>query len=580
MEDGDWSSADEYCEKVLDLDPECAQAYLGKLMAELHIRRQEALANQKQPFDKSNNYQKVMRFGDEALRGTLEGYIAHIRQRNEEARLNGLYDDARRRMDAADSETVYKQAGEIFSKIPSYRDADELRRQCLEQAEVCRKEAIYNGAVDIMTQETPNALRKAAKQLAEIPGWRDADQLRAYCLTQADELKAEAQRRAEEERLAAEKRAEEERIAAEKRAEEERLAAEQKAKEDAAEKERKKKAAVKRAVIALLAVILAVAAILVVRHINASAAYNKAEAYLADGDVAHAIGCFRKAGNYKDAKTQSVPLIKTLSGSIAASWECVMGVERDGTVVVAESKGEKGNVSGWRDIVAVATGYYHSIGLKEDGTVVATGGNECGACNVSRWTDIVAISAGGTYSVGLKADGTVVTAGWNYGNVSQWADIIAVAAGSEHMLGLKADGTVLASGNNEYGQCDVSGWTDIVAVAAGYYYSIGLKSDGTVVTTGDNKHGQRDVSGWTDIVAVAAGGWHSLGLKADGSAVIAGLYADEQCGVSEWTDVVAVAAGWLYTLGLKADGTVVATGNDGYWQRAVSGWTDIGIPMR
>ena len=576
LEDGNWQDADQYCEKVLDQDPKCAQAYLGKLMAEQQVRKQEALANQNRPFDTSNNYQKVMRFGDETLRGTLEDYITHINQRNEEARLNGLYDDARRRMDAADSETVYKQAAEIFSKIPGYRDADELRRQCLEQAEVCRKEAIYNEAVDIMTQETPNALRKAAKQLAEIPGWRDADQLRAYCLTQADELEAEAQRRAEEERLAAEKRAEEERLAAEKRAEEERLAAEQKAKEDAAEKERKKKAAVKRAVITLLVVILAVAAILVVRHIKASAAYNEAEAYLADGDVAHAIGCFRKAGNYKDAKTQSVTLIKTLSGSIAASWECVMGVERDGTVVVAESKGEKGNVSGWKDIVAVATGYYHSIGLKEDGTVVATGGNEYGACNVSRWTDIVAISAGGTYSVGLKADGTVVTAGWNYGNVSQWADIIAVAAGSEHMLGLKADGTVLASGNNEYGQCDVSDWTDIVAVAAGYYYSIGLKSDGTVVTTGDNGHGQRDVSGWTDIVAVAAGGWHSLGLKADGSAVVAGLYADEQCGVSEWSDVVAVAAGWLYTLGLKADGTVVATGNGGYWQRAISDWTGIG----
>lgn len=29
LEDGDWSSADEYCEKVLDLDPENAQAYLG-----------------------------------------------------------------------------------------------------------------------------------------------------------------------------------------------------------------------------------------------------------------------------------------------------------------------------------------------------------------------------------------------------------------------------------------------------------------------------------------------------------------------------------------------------------------------
>ena len=32
LEDGDFQSADEYCEKVLDNDPECAEAYLGKLM--------------------------------------------------------------------------------------------------------------------------------------------------------------------------------------------------------------------------------------------------------------------------------------------------------------------------------------------------------------------------------------------------------------------------------------------------------------------------------------------------------------------------------------------------------------------
>ena len=34
LEDGNWKSAEEYCEKVLDIDPECAEAYLGKLMAE------------------------------------------------------------------------------------------------------------------------------------------------------------------------------------------------------------------------------------------------------------------------------------------------------------------------------------------------------------------------------------------------------------------------------------------------------------------------------------------------------------------------------------------------------------------
>jgi alpha-tubulin suppressor-like RCC1 family protein len=37
--------------------------------------------------------------------------------------------------------------------------------------------------------------------------------------------------------------------------------------------------------------------------------------------------------------------------------------------------------------------------------------DEYGQCNVSDWTDIVAISAGAWHTVGLKADGSVVATG-------------------------------------------------------------------------------------------------------------------------------------------------------------------------
>ena len=37
LEEGDWSNADNYCEKVLDIDPENAEAYLGKLMVEYEL---------------------------------------------------------------------------------------------------------------------------------------------------------------------------------------------------------------------------------------------------------------------------------------------------------------------------------------------------------------------------------------------------------------------------------------------------------------------------------------------------------------------------------------------------------------
>jgi hypothetical protein len=51
------------------------------------------------------------------------------------------------------------------------------------------------------------------------------------------------------------------------------------------------------------------------------------------------------------------------------------------------------------------------VGLKSDGTVVATGDNAVGECNVGNWTNIVQVSAGGQYTAGLKADGTVVSVG-------------------------------------------------------------------------------------------------------------------------------------------------------------------------
>ncbi len=43
LEDGEWKLANKYCEKVLDQNPENAEAYLIKLMAKLWRRRKESL---------------------------------------------------------------------------------------------------------------------------------------------------------------------------------------------------------------------------------------------------------------------------------------------------------------------------------------------------------------------------------------------------------------------------------------------------------------------------------------------------------------------------------------------------------
>ena len=46
------------------------------------------------------------------------------------------------------------------------------------------------------------------------------------------------------------------------------------------------------------------------------------------------------------------------------------------------------DVAGWRGIVAVAAGSTYTLGLRADGTVVATGGDDHGQCDVAGWPTI------------------------------------------------------------------------------------------------------------------------------------------------------------------------------------------------
>ena len=79
LEDGEWNRADEYCEKVLDIDPKCAKAYIGKLMVDMGVEIQDDLRKCRESFESNSNYQKALRFADPALKRTLESYLETIR---------------------------------------------------------------------------------------------------------------------------------------------------------------------------------------------------------------------------------------------------------------------------------------------------------------------------------------------------------------------------------------------------------------------------------------------------------------------------------------------------------------------
>ncbi len=156
LEDGDFDSADEYCEKVLDIDPENAEAYVGKLMIEFSVERQSDLATCDEALEASKNYQKAVRFANEDLARTLKGYNEGIKERlrkqAEEARKENEY---LRAMDDYKSYDIIRleKAIRAFTALNGYKDSEDKIRLCQAKIDQIRikeeveRELAYKNAV-------------------------------------------------------------------------------------------------------------------------------------------------------------------------------------------------------------------------------------------------------------------------------------------------------------------------------------------------------------------------------------------------------------------------------------------------
>jgi alpha-tubulin suppressor-like RCC1 family protein len=194
--------------------------------------------------------------------------------------------------------------------------------------------------------------------------------------------------------------------------------------------------------------------------------------------------------------------------------------------------------------VAVTAGNGHSLGIKADGTLYAWGYNNAGQLGLgppdssphstpvqvgtdNKW---VAVAAGYFHSLGIKADGSLWAWGGNdrgqlglgddntteqdspvqVGSDNNW---VAVAAGYSHSLALKADGSLYAWGSNGNGQLGLglvpdtnphstpyqvgTGWV-VVGAGSNASHSLGLKTDGTLYAWGYNFLGQLGLGDTTD----------------------------------------------------------------------------------
>ena len=306
-------------------------------------------------------------------------------------------------------------------------------------------------------------------------------------------------------------------------------------------------------------------------------------------------------------------------------------------------------------VTAIDAGNSHSLALKSDGTVWAWGSGGNGQTGDGTNTDrnipvqvkgtggsghlanVKEIAAGGYHSVALKNDGTV----WIWGRNAEGqlgdgtetnrntpvqvksadgSDHIAgvkdIAAGQYHTLALTNDGEVWAWGYNTSGQLgdgtntnknmpvQVKGTgseehlTDVKEIAAGRDFSLVLKNGGTVWTWGKNNYGQLgdgtnadknipvQVKGagseehLTDVKAIDAGGYHSVALKNGGTVWTWGSSSNGQLGdgtntnknipvqvkgtggAGSLTDVKGIAAGNNHSLAVKGDGTLWAWGSN------------------
>ena len=157
LEDGEWDKANEYAERVLDKDPENAEAYLGKLMAELKVRRREDLKNQEQPFDNNKNYCKAIRFAGADLKNELKGYITFInnrkaeeKRRQEEERLKQAKE--RLKIEQEYKEQAYADASALMNNAKSLADYVKVKGELQRALPIHDSEEMLKKTNDIIDQ--------------------------------------------------------------------------------------------------------------------------------------------------------------------------------------------------------------------------------------------------------------------------------------------------------------------------------------------------------------------------------------------------------------------------------------------
>ncbi len=184
LDDNDWQSANDYCEKVLDIEPENAQAYFAKFMVESQLENIDAVLKYDKPVD-SRNFQKAMRYADDAYRAELQKYLNAIT-----ANVGNVYNKACYIM----GNNEYLQARQLFLSIPGYGDSAQKAEECAALYREAENNEIYQSAVQMMSFEKIDVLTEAQRLFMSIPDYRDCRNKASECEQKIKKVFAKQQR--------------------------------------------------------------------------------------------------------------------------------------------------------------------------------------------------------------------------------------------------------------------------------------------------------------------------------------------------------------------------------------------------
>lgn len=288
LEDKSWQKADEFFEQVLNMNAECAEAYVGKLLALLKQPSLSKLVRQrvKQP-DAQTQTRMARQVAENRIQEAKKRFVipGYLEEKDVEAcfAFDLTYLSAQRyRQEQLESEIRYWNEAKLYQRALSFAGED-LKKELQE------------------TVDTIIEARKQALEQAKAEDQVNVERIKQAYLDHLEQTKELLQERHAD----ASKKKEADRIAKEKQVEEDRIAAEKQHQLETQRAAKNKKVGI---IAGIAAVCLVVAGVVFTQVIIPENQYKAAEALLEQGDFDGAISGFESLNNFKDSKERASAL--------------------------------------------------------------------------------------------------------------------------------------------------------------------------------------------------------------------------------------------------------------------------------